>query len=177
MPTNVTTQAPPIGVPFSDLPDDARLWSFAASRPLTEDETERLLGRVDEFLTGWHAHRRAVTGAREWAEGRFLFIAADERATGVSGCSIDSLFHTLRQAEREMGVSLTDSSRVWFRDSVGEIKSVSRPEFGALAAAREVGPDTHVFDQTISTVGDLRAGRWEAPLRTTWHARAFPVTA
>ena len=83
---------------FDRLPDDARLWVFAASRDLTTDEAGALLGHVDGFLERWAAHGTPVVGARELRHGRFLLVAADERATGVSGCSIDSLFHSLAAA-------------------------------------------------------------------------------
>jgi hypothetical protein len=40
-----------------------------------------------------------------------------------------------------------------------------------------VGEDTVVFDNTVATVGDLRAGKWERPFRDAWHAKAFPLGA
>lgn len=159
---------------FSRLPDDARVWIFSASRPLAAREAERLLERVDRFVEGWLAHGRPVVGGREWRHGRFLLVAADERATGVSGCSIDSLFHTLQAVGAELGAELLDRSGVWFRGADGEIRVVSRPEFRALARAGEVGEDTVVFNHTVGTVGEMRNGRWEVPLRDSWHAQAFP---
>lgn len=160
-------------VPFPQLPDEARLWTFAASRPLSAAEAERLLGRVDAHLAQWRAHGRPVVGAREWREDRFLLVAADERASGVSGCGIDSLFHALGEAERELGVTLRDRSRVWFRDRAGEVRALGRPEFRALVRGGEVDGETRVFDHTAETVGDERTGRWERPLRTSWHAEVF----
>jgi hypothetical protein len=40
-----------------------------------------------------------------------------------------------------------------------------------------VSEDTVVFDNTVATVGDLRAGKWERPFRDAWHAKAFPLGA
>lgn len=164
-------------VDFSLLPADARLWVFGASRPLSEGEAATLLDRVDRFLAGWLAHGHPVVGARDWRHDRFLLVAADERATGVSGCSIDALFRELREVEDALGVELLDRSGVWFRGEDGEVRSASRPEFRALARAGEVGEETPVFDNTVATVGDVRSGRWELPLRASWHAQAFPVGA
>lgn len=164
-------------VDFSLLPPDARLWVFAAAEPLTGDRSARFLERVDEFVDGWLAHGHPVVGARDWRYDRFLLVGADERATGVSGCSLDTLFRAFKELEKELGVSLLDSSRVWFRTPEGEIRSATRPEFRALAAAGEVGEDTVVFDNTVGTVGDLLAGRWETRVRDSWHAKAFPVGA
>ncbi|HEX5725085.1 MAG TPA: hypothetical protein VFX98_06440 [Longimicrobiaceae bacterium] len=164
-------------VEFDRLPDDARLWVFAASRALEPAEGEALLERVDHFLERWLAHGAEVVGGRELRHGRFLLVGADERATGVSGCSIDTLFHALAALEEELGVTLRDSGPVQFRDEEGAIRSVPRSEFRLMARTGEVTEETVVFDNTVATVGEARAGRWETRLRDTWHARAFPVAA
>ena len=162
---------------FSDLPDDSRLWVFAASRALTPEESGTLIGRVDEFLAGWQAHGHPVVGARDLRLDQFLLVAADERATGVSGCSIDSLYRVLKEAERDLGIGLLDSSLVFYRDGDGTVRAASRPDFRELLRDGAVDEDTPVFDNTVSTVGALRAGGWDTPLRDSWHARAFPVAA
>ncbi|WP_420126784.1 hypothetical protein [Longimicrobium sp.] len=162
-------------VPFHQLPDDARLWVFAAARPLDASRQQALLSHADAFLARWAAHGAPVVGGRELRHGRFLLVGSDERATGVSGCSIDSLFHTLADLEAQIGVPMRDSSLVYFRDEAGEIQAEPRPAFRQHAATGGVTEDTVVFDNTIGTVGQLRSGGWEKPLRESWHARAFPI--
>jgi hypothetical protein len=164
-------------VPFAALPDSARAWIFAARRPLDADEAERLLAAVDAHLREWRAHGRPVVGARDWRLDRFLIVGADEAASGVSGCSIDALFRTLGQVERELGVSLRDRSAVHFCDREGSIRSVDRAAFRGLATDGEVDADTAVFDTTIDSVGEVRAGRWELPLGDSWLARLLPSPA
>ncbi len=161
---------------FSRLPDDARVWVFTAAAPLSAAHAETLLARVDSFLAGWNAHGTPVVGARDLVHGRFLVVGADERASGVSGCSIDTLYHALRDAEAAPGTTLLDGSLVAFRDGDGEVRTLPRAQFRERVRAGEVGEDTPVFD-TVSTVGDLRAGRWERPFREAWHAKAFPLGA
>src|SRR5690606_9527185 len=102
-------------VPFATLPDAARLWIFASRDPVTGDTAAALLRRVDTFLEEWHAHGHPVVGGRDWRYDRFLMVAADEEATGVSGCSTDSLFRVFKAAERELGVTLLDGSLIWYR--------------------------------------------------------------
>jgi hypothetical protein len=162
---------------FEEMPDPARVWVFAAPRALDEGEASRLLARVDDFLTRWHAHGHPVVGARDWRHDRFLLVAADEEATGVSGCSTDSLFRVLKEAEGEVGVSLLDSARVWYRGADGEVASATRAEFRELAQRGEVDGGTPVVDNTVRQVGALRSGAWERPLRESWHAKAFPGAA
>lgn len=160
---------------FSDMPDSAKLWVIAAAEPLDQETARALLSRVDSFVSGWLAHGAPVVGARDWREGRFLLIAADEQATGVSGCSIDALFRVLKEAETDLGVSLLDSSLVYYRDAAGEVRSATRAEFRDLVGRGEIGAETRVFDNTVRTVGALRGGRWERAAAEAWHARAFGI--
>lgn len=159
-------------VPFTSLPDESRLWIFASPAPLAPEAEAALLDRVDQFLEEWHAHGRPVVGGRDLRYNQFLFVAADEAATGVSGCSTDSMFRTVKEAERDLGITLVDSARVWYRQGE-DVRSTTRPEFRELVKSGEVGPDTIVFDNTAPTVGDVRAGRWERPMAESWHGKAF----
>ena len=159
-------------IDFEQLPDTARLWVFAASRALNGAEEHELLASVDTFLHSWNAHRVPLTVGRDWRHEQFLFIAVDEAASGVSGCSIDALVHRLTELEGDLGVKLADNAPVWYRDN-GAIACVARDEFKRRAARGVVQLDTAVFDNTIQTVGALRASRWEVPARDSWHGKAF----
>jgi len=158
---------------LNQFPDHSRLWIFASNQTLEPETATELLRRVDEFLDQWHAHGHPVVGTRQLLHDRFLLVAADEQASGVSGCSIDSLFRLLQQTERELHISLLDSSRVQYRDRQEAVQSVPRADFRRLVSHGEVDGETPVFDNTVSTLGDLRAGRWERPMRDSWHAEAF----
>lgn len=160
-------------IPFDQLPDHARLWTFAASRRLTDQEASPFLAATDEFLDSWSAHRVPLATAREWRHNQFLFVAVDEAAAGASGCSIDGLVRFMRDAEQQLGVLFTDNSPIWFRAADGSIESVSRDEFRRRAGQGAVSPDTVVFDNTIPTAGALRQGDWEIPALRSWHRKAF----
>lgn len=159
-------------IPFEHLPDDARLWVFPASRPLGPREAEDVLGAVDRFLETWSAHGAPLTAGRDLRYGCFLLVAVDERAAGVSGCSIDALTRGLREIERRLGVSLLDHGPVWYREG-DVVRRASREEFRALVQAGAVTPDTVVFDHTVATIGALRSGAWETSAGRSWHGRAF----
>jgi hypothetical protein len=159
-------------VPLASLPDDARVWVFAAERPLAPGETDAVLGTVDAFLGAWAAHGHPLRSARELRESRFLIVAVDETAAGASGCSIDALVREIRSLEGRLGLSLVDHGPIVFRDD-GAIRRVPRDEFAELARAGRVTPDTVVFDNTISRLAALRGGGWELPASASWHGRAF----
>lgn len=155
---------------LTTLPDEARLWCFAADRPLAPEEADLLTDRISAFLGGWKAHAQELRVGFELRESRFLFVAVDERQAAASGCSIDALVGELRELEREIGADLIDGSAVWYRDPSGAIATVSRPDFRRLGEEGSVGPATPVFDLTLGTVGQLRHGGLEVPVRDSWHA-------
>ena len=157
-------------IQFSDLPPSARVWVFAAERPVTGAAAERLLAEVDEFLARWAAHGAPLTSAREWRDDRFLTIGVDQSTAGASGCSIDGLFRTLRSLEPVLGTTLVAGGRVYYRDVSGEVRTASRDEFSELASRGAVTRATRVFDPTVPTRGAWDA-RFETVAGESWHAQ------
>ena len=99
-------------------------------------------------------------------------MAVDQRKAGPSGCSIDALFRQTTALEQEIGIELVNHAPVVFRQG-SAIERMPRDQFAELAAAGKVGFETTIFDNTLTCVGDIRAGRWETRLANSWHARAF----
>lgn len=158
---------------FPHLPDSARLWIFGVSRPLNTEEEGRLLDRVDTFLQRWKAHGNPLSAARDWRYGRFLLVAVDDRVTPPSGCSIDALIRELRTLEDAFSVEIVGGAPVWYRagETHGPIRRISRGELREEVQAGSVGPETIVFDLSLTRLEELRAGSWELPARSSWHAR------
>jgi hypothetical protein len=163
-------------VPFATLPDDARVWVFAAADPVTGPAEAALLAAVDQFLAGWAAHGVPLRCAREWRDARFLAVGVDQSVEGASGCSIDGLFRGLRALEPTLGTSLLGGGRVYWRDADGAVQGGDRPRLRALADAGAVGTSTPVFDTTVTTAAAWRA-RFERPLAESWHAQVAGLGA
>ena len=151
-------------VEFRALPDDARVWVFAAADPVSGEQADRLLAAVDEWLADWKAHGEPLTCARDWRDDRFLAIGVDQSTAGASGCSIDALFRVFKTLQASGGPSLLGASRVFYRNDSGDIVAQLRAEF----AKSHVGLDTIVFDTTITTAGAYRMA-FEKSLRDSWH--------
>ena len=165
-------------VAFDTLQDSARLWIFAAEAPLTDDQARQLGDHLTRFLPEWTSHRREVTPGWGLLHGRFLLIGVDERTTDLSGCSIDSLVHSITTFQEGAGVNLTRTSQyVFYRDGEGAVRCVSRPDFKEIVARGEADATTIVFNNTIETIGAFRQGRWEGPMKDSWHMQAFGAAA
>jgi hypothetical protein len=151
-------------VNIDQLSNDAHTWIFGISPALDAQQSEALLRQVDAFLDNWAAHGVPITGARELREGSFLVIAADEHRER-SGCSIDRMFGTLKELERQLQVQILDANRIFLREGTS-VRAIPRPEFRHAAT-----PDTPVFDVTAERLGDVRSGAWERRAADSWHAR------
>jgi hypothetical protein len=158
-----------IAMTFDFLPDDARVWVFAASRDLSAAEQSAVTARIEDFLGGWTSHGRPVRGSFRLEADR-LAVVAGELAGGVSGCGIDKLVHALEEAAAAHGFSWLDGLSLLYRDEAGAVRAVSRAEFRALARSGAVGPDTPVFDTTLTTLGPVRTLGVERPAGASWHA-------
>ncbi len=160
---------------LSRLPDESRVWVFGSSRELSGPEVSRVETTLGAFLDGWAAHGAPLRPGLAILERWFVVIALDESAAGASGCSIDALSREVEALERALDVSLLDGTPIWYRAGE-EILCCDRAEFRSRAAAGRVGPETPVFDPTVASLGELRAGRFERPARRSWHARLLPST-
>jgi hypothetical protein len=158
-------------IPFNNLPDTSRLWVFNTDRPLDDQLTEQLGTAIGQFLEQWTAHRVDVPAGYEIRYNRFILIGAN---TGPSGCSIDSMMSFLQQVQGQFGLTIIDAPDVCYRDEDG-VQCVTRPRFDELAASGEVTTGTIVFDGMVTTVGDVRTGKWEKPARESWHSRAYDL--
>lgn len=160
---------------FPAFPDDAKLWVYAFSRPLSGDDRERVASELAAFVPTWNSHGAPVHGAFEIVEDRFLLVAGYVDA-GIGGCSTDSMVRVMKQL-REAGIDGFDRTLVFFRDAAGRVQAVKREDFQAIVKAGQVDSDTVVFDPTIQFVGDLRRGAFETTFGRSWHAAAFgPVS-
>lgn len=158
-------------VSFEALPDSARIWIFASEHPLDGAAADTLLAAVDRFLADWKAHGVPLRAAREWRDARFLAIGVDVNAENASGCSIDGLFRTLQQLEREVGSRLVGGGRMFYRTRAG-IETSSREEFAQRVQRGEIGRETPVFDTSITGASDWRT-RFETPAGRGWTSKFF----
>ena len=158
---------------FDKLPDESRVWVFALKNEAGAADGEALKNGLAELVGSWKSHGDEVSGAFGILYERFIIVASDP-STMVSGCSIDSIFRGVKQAVENAKLELADSSNIFFREG-DAVRESARAEFRELVASGKVSAETIVFDNTIENIGQWRAGKWELPLRSSWHARAFPL--
>lgn len=157
------------------LPDEARIWLYAANRELNELEENRVREILTGFCRTWESHGRSVQSAADVVEGRFAVIAGCIQNGDVSGCGIDKSVHALEKAASELAFDWLPGILIHYRDHRGVARSVTRQEFRELVQSGNVSADTSVFDLSIETLGQLREGAFERAAADSWHARVFRI--
>ena len=158
---------------FENLPDDARLWVYGFDRSLAPDARVRMANDLETFVDGWTSHQEPVTGAAAIVEDRFVLLAGHCEA-GIGGCSIDGSVAVIRSFADKYGLNGFDRDLVFYRGDDGTVESATMAEFRKGVEDGKFGNQTMVYDLTLTTLRELREGRFETTFKNSWHAREFP---
>ncbi len=160
---------------LSPLSDQAKLWPYPFERALQQAEAALVLDTVEAFRRRWRSHGAPVISASDMIDNQIVLLAGEVRDDEISGCGIDASVRVFKGLRDEHGLDGLKQQLVYYRDLQGRITAVSRPRFQLLVQDGVILPETIVFDLTIETVGDVRAGRLERPFSESWHAQAFAL--
>ena len=156
------------------LDDSARVWVHVASRRMTLDEAHAVQSHLDKFVAGWQAHGASLTAQALVVHGWMVVLAVDERPQQATGCSIDASVSALRQIESlhpsMVDLDVFDRMAVLHRPAFGS--TWTRTPLSTFWARRKAGlldDSEHVFDTTVSTLGELKT-RGVVPMAASWHA-------
>lgn len=158
-------------IPFDELPPQARIWIYQASRPLTAAEQADIKPLLEQFATDWSSHGTNLQASAELLHDRFLVLANNENATAASGCSIDKSVNFVRELEQRFQVSFFDRTQLAFLKE-GELELVSMSELKNKVVAGDISKDTLYFDTLVTNYGELQAA-WPRPAQQSWLSRYF----
>lgn len=154
---------------FATLPPDARVWVYQAQRNLNDDEVNHILPLGQNFIANWAAHGHKLDAVIDVLYHRFVILAVDQRSAAASGCSIDASVKFIRQLSENLQTDLLERLNLAFIDSTGEVSAVHANDLQAAFAKGRINPDSIVFNNMVTTVGELREN-WQIPLGKSWAA-------
>ncbi|MGF1532189.1 MAG: hypothetical protein ACFCUI_00670 [Bernardetiaceae bacterium] len=102
-------------VPFDQLPDDARLWFYVASRPFLPEELPEIEAALESFVADWKAHQIPLQASFQIFARQVIILGVDTRKTSPSGCAIDASVSALRALEQRFALNLLDQGKILFR--------------------------------------------------------------
>ncbi len=151
------------------MPAHARVWVYKSAKPFTPEQRQAILERGAAFTAMWAAHGAALDACVDVLHDHFVVIAVDEQQAMASGCSIDKSVRLIQELERDLALNLTDRMVMLYEGADG-LAACRVAEVENLIKRGEIDADTPVYDDLVSTCGDLQA-RFPGPLHATWLAR------
>lgn len=152
----------------ADFAPDSRVWIYQGNRIFSLSEALQVEQMLNEFVANWKSHGTPVKGYGNLFFGQFIVLMADERATGVSGCSTDSSVRQIKEIESHFNVNLFERQLLAF---VVKDKIQLLP-FAQLQYSVDNGfinADTIYFNNLVASKADLE-NKWMVPLKESWLA-------
>jgi hypothetical protein len=151
--------------------EDSRIWVYQSNRLLTIQEALEVEELLKDFTTQWKSHGAPVKGTGYLFFGQFIILMADERATGVSGCSTDSSVRLMQDLEKKFHIHLFDRTSLAFviKDKVQVLPMAQIPygiENGFISG------ETLYFNNLVQTKSELET-QWIIPAGESWLGKRF----
>ena len=152
---------------------DSRVWIYQSSRLFTISEALVIEDLLNDFTDKWLSHGTPVKGAGYLFFGQFIILMADEKATGVSGCSTDSSVRLIKDIEQRFGVNMFDRTTLAFVVK----EKVQLLPFSQLQYAfdnRFIDSHTLYFNNLVQTMAELE-NNWLVPIKDSWLSKKITV--
>ncbi len=152
---------------------DSRVWIYQSSRLFTLNEALAIEDLLNDFTAKWLSHGVPVKGAGYLFFGQFIILMADEKTTGVSGCSTDSSVRLIKDIEQRFGVNMFDRTTLAFvvKDKV-QLLPLSQLQYAF--DNRFISPDTLYFNNLVQTLDELK-NKWILPIKESWLVRKISI--
>ena len=153
----------------ADFAADSRVWVYQSSRLFSLGEALQIEDLLNHFVENWKSHGTPVKGFGTLFFGQFILLMADERATGVSGCSTDSSVRLIKEIEQLYKVSMFDRQNLAFLLK----EKIELLPLGQLQYAFDNGfvkADTIYINNLVQTKEELE-NNWLIPVKESWLAK------
>jgi hypothetical protein len=138
-------------IPFEELPDNARLWSYQSDRKLTTTEKTWVEEMLPDFLVEWAAHGAKLNAYGAVLGDYHLILVVNEDQANASGCSIDSSVRFVKYLEKELGVSFFNRLKML-------VDNGQEAFFTSYAELNSLPPNTLVYNNMVMNVGEWKKG-------------------
>ena len=155
-------------IPIEHLPRNSRVWIYQSDKKLSAVEKDIISGELRTFTEQWLVHGAALEASFALLHDQFVVLAANDSA---SGCSIDSSVRVMKELGQKLGVDFLNRTQIAFSIAGSVVL------FPVTALERQfkdgvLKPDTPVFNNAVSTLGEFR-DNWPTASKKTWVSRYF----
>ncbi|MEN9730620.1 MAG: hypothetical protein RLZ91_1738 [Bacteroidota bacterium] len=157
-------------IPFQEMPGQARIWVYQASRSLLAPELDQIKQILTQSCQNWEAHGAPLQASFEIKYNQVIIVAVNEAMNAASGCSIDASTRWFK--------SLGETLQVDFfsRDvAVVRAEQVELLALGQLKSAVETGllaPEDQIITPLLQSVEQYR-NQWLSTADQSYLKRYF----
>jgi hypothetical protein len=157
-----------------DFAPDSRVWIYQASHLFSIGEALQVEEMLENFTKHWKSHGVPVKGSANLFFGQFIVLIADERATGVSGCSTDSSVRLIKEIEKKFGVDMFDRTTLAFLVN-DKVQLLPMTQLQQAIDNNFISADTIYFNNTVQSKKELEE-EWIIAIKNSWLTRRINVT-
>jgi len=151
---------------FENMPDDARVWVYAANKRINESLQSEILDKTNEFIKGWTNHEKNVTALAEILNNTFLVIMVDETNLMMGGCGIDKSLTFVRTLDAEYGLGFMNRHAVQLADGESVI-SLSKDEAIQWFEQGKIQENSICYNNTVHSKKEL-TNNWAIAFKNSW---------
>jgi hypothetical protein len=148
---------------------ESKIWIYQSSRLFSMSEAFEIEHLLKNFTEQWKSHGTPVKGAGYLFFGQFIILMADERATGVSGCSTDSSVRLIKDIEQQFAVNMFDRTTLAFvvKDKI-QLLPLSQLQYAIDNGFIDL--NTLYFNNLVQTKEELE-NKWIVAVKDSWLAK------
>ena len=149
-----------------DFDNDSRVWIYQSNRLFSLQEALTIETILETFISDWKSHGAPVKGFATMFFGQFIIIIADEKATGVSGCSTDGSVRMIKSIGEQFNIDLFNRQLLAFvvKD---KIQMIPMSQLEYAFEHQFIPADTLYFNNTVTTKIELM-NNWLVPVEESW---------
>jgi hypothetical protein len=159
-------------VEFNQLPDHARVWVYAASKPLSHNEKAMIQADADQFTEEWTAHQMPLKASFNILDDIFLVFAVDIAHHDISGCGIDKSVHLVQKWEQQLNIPLFNRLQLEF-DLNGKIEVGNKARVAELLSNGTLSAKTIFYNKVVANISELR-NNFRIALENSWVYKQLP---
>jgi hypothetical protein len=158
----------------ADFASDSRVWVYQSNRLFMMSEALHIEDLLNNFIANWNSHGAPVKGYANLFFGQFVVLMADERATGVSGCSTDSSVRLIKQIEELFKVNMFDRTTLAFLVKE-KVQMLPLAQLQYAINNSFITSDTTYFNNLVQTKEELES-KWLIPVKDSWLAKRVSLS-
>ncbi len=157
-------------IPFQEMPGQARIWVYQASRSLLAPELDQIKQILTQSCQNWEAHGAPLQASFEIKYNQVIIVAVNEAMNAASGCSIDASTRWFKSLGETLQVDFFSRDVAVVREEQVELLAL-----GQLKSAVDAGlltPEDQIITPLLQSVEQYR-NQWLSTADQSYLKRYF----